>query len=81
MADSWEDWDDDAATPAIPTAAGREDVNAKFVGEDEEEEAPKWEGTVPKTQAVSCVGSTGATWGRTGGGRLCLHPLQCPGFP
>jgi translation initiation factor 3 subunit J len=48
MGDSWEDWDDDNI--ALPGANGNAaDANA-FADEDEEEEAPKWEGTVPRPQ-------------------------------
>lgn len=55
MGDSWEDWDDDNAVPAIPTgpASTSEAINAKFAGEDEEEEAPKWQANIPKPQVVS----------------------------
>lgn len=47
MGDSWEDWDeDDVALPGVTGA----DESDKFADEDEEEEKPKWEGTVPKPQ-------------------------------
>lgn len=52
MGDSWEDWDDDAATipaPVVPVAAATAN---KFDDEDIDEDAPKWEGSVPETQAV-----------------------------
>ena len=56
MGDSWEDWDDDAAdipTPVVPVAAAAQEN--KFADEDIEEDAPKWEGSVPEMQAVRCV--------------------------
>lgn len=51
MGDSWEDWDDDAADIPVPVAS----VTAQtFDDEDVEEDAPKWQGTVPETKEV-CV--------------------------
>lgn len=57
MADDWEDWENDDFTPQLPAApatdpvAASDDVEqAKFAGEDEEEEQPKY--NVPKPQQV-----------------------------
>ena len=61
MGDSWEDWDDDNATPVIPgVASATQEANTKFAGEDEEEEAPKWQAQVPKPQAVRHMAGWGA---------------------
>ena len=51
MGDSWEDWDDDAVTPPLPAAIKSPD-KTKFEDEDAEEEAPAWEGLVPKSEQV-----------------------------
>lgn len=52
MGDSWEDWDDDnLEVPTSIVAAKEPDANSKFADEDAEEEAPKWQSSVPKTQA------------------------------
>ncbi|KFM28088.1 Eukaryotic translation initiation factor 3 subunit J [Auxenochlorella protothecoides] len=54
MGDSWEDWDDEEAVPVVPvpgSTLAAADINSKFAGEDEEEEAPKWKANVPKPQA------------------------------
>lgn len=57
MADDWEDWENDDFTPQLPAApatnpvAASDDIEqAKFAGEDEEEEQPKY--NVPKPQQV-----------------------------
>jgi translation initiation factor 3 subunit J len=54
MADSWEEWDDDAAAPgaAAPAAPA-----ATFEGEDAEEEEPRWKAALPKTQEKKRVES------------------------
>lgn len=56
MGDSWEDWDDEEAVPAIPAPApalAPAQPAAKFADEDAEEEAPKWAGNVPAPQQAS----------------------------
>ena len=53
MGDSWEDWDDeDVAVPAPVVPLPAAGAAGKFADEDAEEDAPKWEGTVPETKAV-----------------------------
>lgn len=66
MADDWEDWEDDNFQPSVPVTAGqaalakaKEPDVAKFAGEDEEaEERPAWQNSIPKSQQVLPA----ATW-------------------
>ena len=57
MGDSWEDWDAEDYTPPPPGGAAAQPAavdssKARFEDEDVEEDAPKWEGNVPKPQKV-----------------------------
>ncbi|KAK9828592.1 hypothetical protein WJX72_000930 [[Myrmecia] bisecta] len=51
MSDDWEDWEDDKDLPPLPGAPKPADPEAaKFAGEDEEEDAPAWQKSVPKPE-------------------------------
>eukprot|EP00887_Chlorella_sp_A99_P004207 scaffold15.g4207.t1 len=50
MGDSWEDWDDESYAPPPPGGAPAAAAKSKFEDEDVEEDAPKWEDSVPKPQ-------------------------------
>lgn len=66
MADDWEDWEADEYEPQLPAVVvasnGVAEITkgsklltddpdpTKFAGEDEEEDRPSWEGSVPKSQ-------------------------------
>jgi hypothetical protein len=54
MGDSWEDWEDEEVAIPLPAAIKSPD-KTKFEDEDAEEEAPAWEGLVPKSEQVRLI--------------------------
>jgi len=55
MGDSWEDWEEhEVALPAVNGTVPVVDTK-KFEDEDQEEEAPKWMGSIPEPQQASNV--------------------------